>query len=135
MRLPFRRTAPGRELRGDLHLVRLQALAERLESNGPIPAELVAARSVATRLTFRLDGEVDLVWWSFWSRPTGVTALRRLWWQDDVGWAATFAPVVGTDPAAEGIGRDERGEPVLRHYACRAEVHPLVTRTALLASI
>jgi hypothetical protein len=114
-----------RELAGTLHLVRLERLADRLRS-GPLSARVVSRRRGASVLTFRLgEDELDLVWWSFWSRPLDVSELREVSWRNDVGWKALFAPTPSTPLDAPGVAITDDGDHVVRLFAHRAEVHPV----------
>jgi hypothetical protein len=127
-----------RELAGTLHLVRLERLATQLGESGPIAARVVARRRGASILTIRLEGArvdasglVDLIWWSFWSRPLDVTHLLHLSWRNDVGWKALLRPAPSTPVDAAGVAVTDDGDHVVRLFAHHAELHPVTAASPI----
>lgn len=111
------------ELMGDLHHLRIGTIIERLE-HGPLDATVYERQRWGERMTFQIDGQLHLRWWSYWRHDVDVVALHRLYWHDQIGWAAHFEPAAGFEPASPAFGVNDGGRRMLRLFAYRVEVHP-----------
>ncbi len=111
------------ELAGELHQHRIETIIERLE-RGPLDATVFERQRWGERITFQIDGQLHLRWWSYWRHEVAVTALHRLYWHDEIGWAAHFEPAAGFEPASRVFIVNDGGRRMLRLFAYRAEVHP-----------
>jgi hypothetical protein len=116
----FEQTA-AKATAGELNLLRIERLIDQLAC-GPLETRVIARKRGGAKIVLELEHGWTFTLWSYWPRTVTFGALRRIYWDVEIGWVVYFDGSDSTNLWDDGVVVAEHGLISVRLICYRLEV-------------